>query len=108
MRKGKLIHMAKTREKNSVEMYKAVIRRQKKVIRDLQKQANRGNKIKEQLEDRENELAEALLEEELADSFIHDNDTCKSCGKGKLEKIDLGVKCMVVCNGCSYRLLVRE
>lgn len=95
--------MARSKDKSSTENLKSIIRKQKKTIEELRKQAGRGNKVVSQLEDRELELAEALLEEGLADERVEDNSSCPTCGKGKLEQIDIGVRKLIVCNSCNFR-----
>lgn len=99
--------MAKRREKNSGEFYKSVIRKQSKVIKELKKKAGRADKIKNQVEDLEVELAERLLEEDMQDNIVYDDDACSNCNKGKLEKISLGPKSIVVCDNCSYRKVIK-
>ncbi len=95
--------MARSKDKSSTETLKAIVRKQRKVIEQLKKQAGRGDKVANALEEREIELAEALLEESTSDEFIQDNSGCPRCSKGKLEQVDLGIKKMVICDSCQFR-----
>lgn len=99
--------MAKPKEKHPVEHYKAIIRKQTKTIRELQKQAGRGNKIKAHYEDMEAELAEQFLEEEAKEKLAYvDNKACPECADGRLEEIPLGVRKIITCT-CGYRKIVK-
>ena len=96
-------NMSKTREKNSTEHYKAIISKQRKMIKELKKQAGRGDKVKDRYEDLELELAEKLLEEDAAESNLAPTDGCPSCFKGKIERIDIGPRVLSICDTCKYR-----
>jgi hypothetical protein len=95
--------MAKSKEKHPAEYYKSIIRKQSKVIQDLQKKAGRANKTQSKLIERELELAEQFLEEELNDKALANDDTCPNCNVGKVEITTLGPKKLISCTNCAYR-----
>lgn len=44
--------------------------------------------------------------EEIADEAIEEvkvKNTCKACGEGVLQEVDLGIKVLVKCDSCDYK-----
>lgn len=101
--------MTKSKDRSELETLRALNRKQKKIIKELQKKAARGQKAKEVYEDLELELSEKYIEEE-ENSFrtvplIEVDGSCPKCPKGILEQIELGVKKMILCSNCDYRVV---
>lgn len=96
--------MSKTKEKNNNEYFKSIIRKQKSIIKQLKKEAGRGNKTKERYEELEDSLTEK--EFDTYEPYIAEDTTkCPECLKGTLEIIDLKVRKMTICNSCNYRFI---
>jgi uncharacterized protein with PIN domain len=103
----KLSMAKKSKEKHPAEHYKSIIRKQKKIINELRKEAGRGKKIKDHYEDLEQELTEHLMDIEQENTFIANEDSCPECLKGNLEKIPLGPRKMIKCDSCNYSKVIK-
>lgn len=99
--------MSKTKERSELEALRAQNRKLKAAMKALTKTASRATKEKIKYEGLELEMNELLQEENNADHLVIDNSICPDCFKGKLEKIDLKVRKMFVCNNCSYRRIIK-
>lgn len=99
--------MAKSKEGHPSQYYKSIIKKQQKQIRDLERQAARGNKAKERYEVLEEQIADQLERDEEKVYELNSTNICPKCCKGVLELIDLKVRKMLVCNSCDYRQVKR-
>lgn len=93
--------MAKSKDRSDTEALKAIIRHQKKVIKQLTKDVNRANKKHSREEDLENDLQEYILKE----AAEQNKDTSNNCPKcqGTLEISDLGIRILSRCVNCGHR-----
>lgn len=90
--------MSKTKRKshNETRHKDGIIREQAKLIKQLQQRLRQYEKYEQNRPD--NLLDEPDIEEEIVVKR-----SCKECGKGKYDELDLGVRIIGTCNVCGHR-----
>jgi DNA-directed RNA polymerase subunit RPC12/RpoP len=99
--------MAKrNKEVDEIEQLRKEIRELKSINRALTRQLKKLSKGQHRLVDLEDELKEALLEQEVETKT--EKNSCKDCGSGRLEDVDLGVRNIQVCRDCGWRSITKK
>jgi phosphoglycerate-specific signal transduction histidine kinase len=89
--------MVKKRERSEAEYLRGELRKLKAENRHLRKELGRTTKKVKVFEETVD------LQEEPEMTLEAATDLCKSCGKGQIQTVDLGVRVMVTCTQCTYR-----
>lgn len=90
--------MSKTKRKshNETRHKDGIIREQAKLIKQLQQRLRQYEKY-------EHNRPDSLLDEEIETEEPVRKRSCKECGKGHFDELDLGVKLICTCNICGHR-----
>lgn len=92
--------MPKNRESKEPEYFKAIIRSQKKEIRQLQRQIKQLQKLLNYDQNKMNDIKEDSIPEEMS-------ITCTVCGKGEVQIIDLLGRIYHSCKLCETRIKIK-
>lgn len=86
--------MSKTYRKSGseLEFLRGEVKRLKKLVRQLQKNAHIYNNIKDLVEDPPDEEDEKII--------------CNECGKGEVKILDLGNRQVITCTICDHRKVI--
>ncbi len=93
--------MAKTRERNEVEVVRARNKKLEKENKDLRREVSRLAKRTQNYHDLEERTQELELEKDI--EVPKDKTVCPKCGEGKLTVSDLGIRKLTKCNSCGFR-----
>lgn len=91
----------KDKERSEVEYLKGLVRKQKSIIKELQKEIGRASKKSHLYDDIEEKIKDLEIEEEIKSSVPQFD--CPQCKKGNLDYSDLGVRLLITCSNCKYR-----
>jgi hypothetical protein len=99
--------MAKSKERSEVEYLRAENKGLKSQIRHLKKELARAQKRQHQYEDLEERSIELELEESEIAQPVNEAKGCPSCN-GKLVEVDIGVRKLIRCESCDYRVTAKS
>lgn len=95
--------MARKRN-NDINHLRKTVKKQQSIIKSLKKSESRANKRSKDYTDLEEQLAEELLNQDTSSN----GDLCLECNAGKIETIDIGVRKLLICNNCNFRIVTKK
>lgn len=89
------VKKAKSKERNSNEYYRAIIRSLKKEVNSLKREISRFKRQEHNFHKEDYEDPEEILEVQL--------ETCTDCGKGIYNELSIANRIIKTCNNCGHR-----